>query len=117
MQTKIKIEYGFINIENDVIARLAGIAVMECAGVVGMAAMNMRDGIVQLLKRESLVRGVKVENTEDALIISLHVIVEYGININAIANTLQGNVKYALEETTGISINEVNIYVEGIRVE
>ena len=117
MQSKIKNDSGLIIIENEVIARIAGIAAMECAGVVGMAAKNVRDGIVQLLKMESLAKGVKLENTEDELIISLHIIVEYGTNINAIANTLMSNVKYKVEASTGINVKEVNIFVEGIRVD
>ena len=117
MQSKIKNDLGLIIIENEVIARIAGVAAMECAGLVGMAAKNMRDGIVQLLKMESLAKGVKLENIEDDIIISLHIIVEYGTNINAIADTLMSNVKYKVEANTGIKVREVNIFVEGIRVD
>jgi uncharacterized alkaline shock family protein YloU len=90
---------------------------MECYGVVGMAAKNVRDGIVQLLKMESLAKGVKLESAEGRLTISLHIIVEYGTNISAIADTLIDNVKYKVEENVGINVNEVNIFVEGIRAD
>ena len=117
MQTKIKNELGQIAIENEVIARLAGFAAMECYGVVGMAAKSIRDGVVNLLKIESLSKGVRLETHSNGdLIINLHIIAEYGTNITAIANTLIDNVRYKVEETVGLRVLEVNIYIEGIRV-
>jgi len=118
MQSKIKNELGTICVENEVIARLAGTAAMECCGVVGMAAKNIKDGLVQLLRIESLTKGVKLETLEDGdLVIGLHIIVEYGTNITAIANTLISNVKYQIQDNAGMNVREVNIFVEGIRVE
>ncbi len=115
MQSKLKNEYGTVSIENEVIARMAGMAAMECYGVVGMAAKNARDGFFQLLKVESLAKGVRLENTEEGLIIGLHIIVQYGTNINAITETLISNVRYGVEENVGIKVREVNIFVEGVR--
>lgn len=117
MQSKIKNEYGTIAIENDVIARIAGMAAMECYGVVGMAAKNVRDGLVQLLKMESLAKGVRLGFKDEDLTVDLHIIVEYGTNINAIAETLISNVKYKLEDNIGLKVREVNVLVEGIRVD
>jgi len=117
MQSIVKNEMGTIAIDNEVIGRLAGMAAMECYGVVGMAAKSIRDGLVHLLKIESLTKGVRTKVAEDgSLIINLHIIVEYGTNIVAIANTLIENVKYKLETCVGLSVREVNIYVESIRV-
>ena len=117
MQSTVKNDLGSINIDNEVIGRLAGLAAMECYGVVGMAAKSIRDGLVHLLKIESLTKGVRIKVTDDGeLVINLHIIVEYGTNIVAIANTLSENVKYKLEECVGLSVREVNIYVESIRV-
>ena len=118
MQSKIKNEFGTIAIENEVIARIAGLSAMECYGVVGMAAKSLRDGFVHLLKIESLSKGVRIETTpEGELIIKLHIIVDYGTNLAAIANTLQDNVRYAVEACVGIKVQEVNVYIEGIRTE
>jgi uncharacterized alkaline shock family protein YloU len=117
MQSRIKNNLGQISIDNDVIARVAGMAAMGCYGVVGMAAKNVRDGIVQLLKMESLAKGVKLESEDGRLTIGLHIIVEYGTNIAAIADTMISNVKYNVEENVGIKVKEVNIFVEGIRVD
>ena len=110
-------EYGNITIDNEVIARIAGLTAMESVGVVGMAAKNMKDGLVHLLKIESLTKGVKLSINEDAVTVDLHIIVEYGTNISAIADSLISNVKYKVEEFVGITVEKINIFVEGIRVD
>jgi len=118
MQSKLKNELGNIVIENEVIARIAGLAAMECYGVVGMAAKRLRDGLVHLLKMENLSKGVNVETLENGgLVVSLHIIVDYGTNIVAITNSLKENVKYKVEETVGMPVAEVNILIEGVRVD
>ncbi|MDR1664798.1 MAG: Asp23/Gls24 family envelope stress response protein [Clostridiales bacterium] len=116
MISKIQNEYGAVLVDNEVIARTAGVAAMECYGIVGMAARNMRDGLVQILKMESLTKGVRLNLQDNCLSIDLHVIVEYGTNITAITETLMSNVKYKVEDTIGITVNEVNIFVESVRV-
>ena len=117
MPCKINNEFGTITIENDIIARIAGMAAMDCYGIVGMAARNMKDGIVQLLRRESLTKGVNLSIFDNALAIDLHIIVEYGTNITAIGDTTVSTVKYKVEEATGLEVKRVNIFVEGIRVD
>ena len=117
MQSKFKTNLGTVGVENEVIARIAGLTAMECYGVVGMAAKSIRDGLVHLLKIESLSKGVKLETLEDGnLIIDLHIIVEYGTNLVAIANTLKDNVRYKVEDCVGMPVKEVNIFIEGVRV-
>ncbi|MCL2047554.1 MAG: Asp23/Gls24 family envelope stress response protein [Defluviitaleaceae bacterium] len=118
MQSKIKNELGAINIENEVISRIAGLTAMECYGVVGMAAKSIRDGFVHLLKIESLSKGIELKTLENGeLIIGLHIIVDYGTNLAAIADTLQSNVRYKVEESVGMSVREVNIYIESVRAD
>ena len=80
MISKFENEYGTVSVDNAIIAHIAGVSAIECGGVVGMAAKNMKDGFVQLLKMENLYKGVKVRNNEDLLEIDLHLIVEYGTN-------------------------------------
>ena len=117
MLTKTKNEMGTVGIDNEVIARLAGTAAMECYGVVGMAARNIKDGLVGLLKLESLSKGVRLQTKDECdLVIDLHIIVEYGTNIVAIAQTLMDNVRYKIEESVGLQVREVNVFVEGVRV-
>jgi len=114
--TKIKNDLGTITIDQEAIAQVAGLAATDGAGVVGMAAKSMRDGLVHLLKKESMTKGVRINMDNEMLSINLYIIVEYGTNIAAIADTLKSNVKYRVEEQVGLSVGEVNIYVEGVRI-
>ena len=116
MSAKIQNNYGLITIENEVIARLAGLVAMDCYGIVGMAAKNVKDGLVQLLKRESLTKGIKINFNDGLLIIDMHIIVEYGTNIQAIAESILSTVKYKVTEYSGIEVSHVTIHVEGVRV-
>lgn len=117
MTAKVENEYGMITIDNEVIARVAGLAATDCYGVVGMAVKNVKDGIVQLLKKDSLTKGIKLAVNDEKINIDLHIIVEYGTNITAIAETISSTVRYKVEDSTGLSVQNVNIFVEGIRVD
>lgn len=107
---------GNLIIDLDVISQYAGSVAVECFGIVGMAAVSVADGIVKMLKKDSLTRGIKVEMVDDKLVLDFHVIVSYGVNIRAVAANLVSNVKYKVEEYTGFEIEKINIYVEGVRV-
>jgi len=115
MQTKLRNEKGQISIDHEVVARVAGYAAMDCYGVVGMAAKNIRDGLVHLLKRESLTKGILVSHQGEEFVVDLHIIVEYGTNISAIAQALIDTVRYRVEENVGLAVGEINIFVDGIR--
>ncbi len=117
MPSKTINEYGTITIDNEVIARIAGNAAMGCYGIVGMAAKNVKDGIVQLLKRESISKGIHLTINGNTVTLSLHIIVEYGTNISAIAESLVSTVKYHVEKNIGLEVAQVNIFVEGVRVD
>lgn len=110
--------YGTISIDNEVIARIAGTAAMECYGVVGMASINVKDGFVQLLLGDSLTKGIKVEVLEgDRVVLDFHIVVEYGTKISAIADNLMSTVKYRVEDMLGVTVEHINVYVEGVRVD
>lgn len=117
MSAKLENQYGTINIENEVIARIAGLTAIDCYGIVGMAAKNVKDDIFQLLKVESLTKGIKISVQEDRIVIDMHIIVEYGTNITAIAENTISTVKYKVETVCGISVEQVNVFVEGVRVD
>jgi uncharacterized alkaline shock family protein YloU len=117
MSAKLENQYGTISIENEVIARIAGLTAVDCYGIVGMAAKNMKDGLVQLLKRESLTKGIRINVNEEQISIDLHIIVEYGTNITAIAENIISTVKYKVETVCGIAVEQVNVFVEGVRVD
>lgn len=108
---------GTVTIETDVIATYAGSIAVECFGIVGMAAVNMKDRLVKLLKRDYLSHGINVtvgENNE--ISIDFHVIISYGVSIFTVADNLKQTVKYRVEEFTGMKIDRINIFVEGVRV-
>ena len=105
-----------IQINPDVIALYAGTIAVECFGIVGMAAVSMKDGLVKLLKRESLTHGINVDIKENKISIDFHVIVSYGVSISAVSDNLIESVKYRVEEFTGMEVEKINIFVEGVRV-
>ena len=107
---------GNIVINNEVIAQYAGSVAVECFGIVGMAGVSMKDGMAKLLKRDSLSRGINVSLNNNKLTLDFHVIVAYGVSIIAVSDNLISSVKYKVEEFTGINIEKINIFVEGVRV-
>ena len=110
-------ELGRVSIDPEVIAQYAGSTAIECFGIVGMAAVSMKDGLVKLLRGDSLTRGLKVDIDEDNKItIDFHVIVSYGVSINTVSDNLIQNIKYKVAEFTGLEIKKINIFVEGVRV-
>ncbi len=117
MSAKINTELGLITINNEVIAKVAGLAASDCYGVVGMAVKNVKDGIVHLLKKDSLAKGIKITVEDNALRLELHIIVEYGTNIPAIAETVCSTVKYRVEEASELKVKGISIFVEGVRVD
>ena len=85
--------------------------------VSGMAGVNAKEGIVNLLKKDSMTRGINVTlNNRGKLVIDFHVIVSYGVNIVAVADNLVESVRYRVEEFTGVEVERINIYVEGVRL-
>lgn len=117
MKGQMDTQYGQILIDEDVIATYAGSVAVECFGIVGMAAVNIKDGLVKLLKRDYLTHGISVNiEEENQLTIDFHVIVAYGVSIQTVSENLIETVKYKVESFTGMTINKINIYVEGVRV-
>ena len=117
MKGSMTTEHGVITIDPEVVAKYAGTVAVECFGIVGMAAVSMKDGLVKLLKKESLTHGIEVEISEDnKLTINFHVIVSYGVSIATVYENLVSNVKYRVEEFTGMEVDQINIRVEGVRV-
>ncbi|MFI3211852.1 MAG: Asp23/Gls24 family envelope stress response protein [Eubacteriales bacterium] len=114
--TSINTHMGNIVIDKEVISHYAGSVAIESFGVVGMAGVSMKDGLVKLLKMDSITRGIVVSMEGNKLILDFHVIVVYGVNILAVSENLISNVKYKVEEFTGIEVEKINIFVEGVRV-
>ncbi len=116
MSVKFQNEIGTIDINADVISTIAGISAIECYGLVGMASKSPTDGLVKLLKKDNMHRGVKVHFEDNSTIIDLYVIIQFGTKISVVANNIRDKVKYSVENLTGIEVNKVNINIEGVRV-
>ena len=116
MKGRMNTGMGEITINTDVIATYAGSVAVECFGIVGMAAVNMKDGLVKLLKKDSLKHGINVTLNENKISLDFHVIVAYGVSIRAVSDNLIANVKYKVEAFSGIEVENINILVEGVRV-
>ncbi len=116
MDCKFKTELGTVTVADDILLKVAGYSALECYGIVGMASKRTTDGIVQLLGRENLGRGVRVRGADESVDVDLYIIVEYGISISAVAETIIDTVKYKIEHLTGIKVGKVNVSVEDIRV-
>lgn len=116
MSILINSEFGDISVNNGVIASIAGAAATKSYGVVGMASKSKKDGVIKLLKRENMTRGINVDVEDNGIVINLHIIVEFGVNINAICDSIIHNVRYQLEHNTGLKVKAVNVQVESVRV-
>ncbi len=109
---------GNVIIDTGVIMQYAGSVAVECFGIVGMANVNVKDGLVKLLKINSadICRGIQVSFSDTGkLILSFHIIVSYGVSIQAVVDNLINNVKYKVEEFTGLEISKINVFVEDVK--
>ena len=109
-------QYGKLVLSEEVIATIAGVAATECYGIVGMASRRVADGIAELLGKENLSRGVEVILDGNKAVITLNVIVGYGVRISEVARNVIQKVKYTVESATGLSVVKVNINVQGVKV-
>ncbi|GGC90793.1 hypothetical protein GCM10007216_21990 [Thalassobacillus devorans] len=117
MSVDMNTKYGQVTISNEVISTIAGGAAVECYGIVGMASKSqLRDGIAEILRKENFSKGVVVRQEDDSLHIDMYIIVSYGTKISEVAHNVQSQVKYTLNKTVGLSVNSVNIYIQGVRV-
>ncbi|OON96310.1 MAG: alkaline-shock protein [Candidatus Epulonipiscioides saccharophilum] len=113
---RIANEQGDIEINEDVIASICGICAGECYGIVGMASRNVKDGIVKLLLRDNVTKGIAVKPNGDHIDIDFHIIVEYGTKISAVTDNLMHTIRYKLKEMLDLKVGTIKIFVEGVRV-
>ena len=116
MKGKMNAKMGNIIIDRDVLAKYAGAATAECIGIVGMAAVNVKDGVSKRLKKENAGRGVNVYVVDNRIKVELHIIVAYGVSIRAVAQNVLEHVRYKIETFTGMEVEQINVIVEGVRI-
>jgi len=112
---KLQNEKGYINISSDVFTNLTGEAATNCFGVKGMTVRNMKDGIVHLLKREFMGKGVHVTyNNDNTISIELHIAVDQGVNIPVVCESIKDEVRYKVTNGTGVDVKRVDIFVDSM---
>lgn len=108
-------KYGSVNISDDVVAIIAGVAATEIPGVAGMSG-GITGGITEMLGMKNLSKGVKVDLGDNETILDIFIIVEYGSNIGDLGKKVQKNVKDSIETMTGLNVSKVNVNVQGVNI-
>src|SRR5690625_1151661 len=117
MTIELNTKAGQVTITNEVIATIAGGAAVECYGIVGMASKSqIKDGFAEMIGKENYSRGVVVRQEDDNLHVDMYIIVSYGTKISEVAHNVQSQVKYKLNQSLGLEVDSVNIYIQGVRV-
>lgn len=112
---KLTTEKGEIRISSEVFTSVTGAAATNCFGVKGMAFRSKTDGLVHLLRRESMAKGVHLTYNEDNTVsIELHIIVEHGVNLLAVSRSIMSEVRYIVSKTTGIEVRDVNVFIDAM---
>ena len=115
---KFHSEQGEISVSSAVFSNITGMAATNCFGVKGMAYRSMTDGLVHLLRREAMSKGVKVTfNADNSLSIDLHIMVDKSVNLSAIAASIISEVRYFVTKSTGTEVRAVNVFVDSISVD
>ena len=110
-------EQGSVNVSTNVYSDIAGTAASNCFGVKGMAARSVSDGVYHLLRKESMSKGVKVEfHEDDTITIDLHIMVDNGVNLNAVGASIISEVRYVVAKCTGTEVRAVNVYIDSMMI-
>ena len=108
---------GSVNISTSVYTDIVGTAATNCFGVKGMAARSVKDGVYHLLRKESVGKGVNVKFHEDGSIsVDLHIMVDNGVNMNALGASIIEQVSYWVTHHTGTEVRSVNVYVDSMMI-
>lgn len=108
-------ELGSIAVSNSVYTKIAGNAATNCFGVKGMAIRSVSDGLVYLLRRESMAKGVLVTPNDDGTIsIDLHIMIDQGVNIPALGQSIVSEVRYMVSQQTDTEVKTVNVIVDSM---
>ena len=112
---KFSTEKGRIRLNSDVFSNITGAVATSCFGVKGMAFRSKTDGLVHLLRRESMSKGVKITYNEDNTVsIELHIVVDNGVNLMAVSRSIQSEVKYNVNRLTGVEVRSVDVCVDSM---
>ena len=112
---RLRNERGYIYIARDVFTYLTGDAATNCFGVKGMTIRSVTDGLVHLLRKESMGKGIRVAyNADGTISIDLHIAVDQGVNIPVLCDSIMDEVHYKVTKGTGVGVKRVNIFVDSM---
>ena len=112
---ELKNEKGSVFVSDTALSSITGAAATSCFGVKGMAYRSMTDGLVHLLRREAMSKGVNViYNEDESISIELHIIVENGVNIPAVCRSIMNEVRYVVNKNTGAEVGAVDVFVDSM---
>ena len=110
-------ERGAVVIGSNDYTNIAGVAASNCFGVKGMAVRSMTDGLVHLLRKESMSKGVRVQfHEDDTISIDLHIMVDHGVNLAAVGASIISEVRYVVNKCTGTQVRAVNVYIDSMMI-
>jgi len=114
---RLQNESGYINISSEVFTYLTGDAATSCFGVKGMTVRSVSDGLVHLLRKESMGKGVHVIfNDDDTISIELHIAVDQGVNIPVVCGSIMDQVRYQVTKGTGVDVKRLDIFVDSMMI-
>ena len=112
-----KNENGSVNVSTSVYTDIAGTVASNCFGVKGMAARSVKDGVYHLLRKESMSKGVSVQlHEDDSITIDLHIIVDNGVNLNTVGESIISRVRYEVSKYTGTEVRAVNVFIDSMMI-
>ena len=115
LMIQFKSDHGDITVSSAVFSNITGMAATNCFGVKGMAFRSMTDGLVHLLRREAMSKGVSITYHDDnSISIELHIIVENGVNLPAVCRSIMNEVRYVVTKNTGVTVKDVDVCVDSM---
>lgn len=108
-------QMGAVAVADDVLCMIAGLATTEVEGVSALAG-NITNELMSKVGVKSLTKGVKVEVEDGTVKVDIAVTVEYGYNIPMTCGKVQSKVKAAIENMTGLTCQDVNIRIAGVKI-
>ena len=114
---RVQTDQGEISVSSAVFTTITGAAATNCFGVKGMAARSVQDGLFHLLRKESVGKGVLVEfHDDDTITIDLHIMVDHGVNLQAVGESIISEVRYVVTKCTGTDVRAVNVYIDSMMI-
>ena len=110
-------ENGSVCVTAGVYTDIAGTAASNCFGVKGMAARSVTDGVYHLLRKEAMGKGVRIYfNDDNTISIDLHIMVDNGVNLNAVGASIISEVRYVVHKSTGTEVKNVNVFINSMMI-